>query len=252
MPETPLGRFVWYELSTPDPDAGREFYSRVFGWGVQVHEGLEEPYPMFTVGDVPMGGVVKMPDAALREGAVPSWLGYVTTPNVDDTVTRALDLRATTLVGAQDIGDIGRMAVISDPQGASIALYTPQKPPEADPEPSPGYVSWRELATTGYEAASGFYAELFGWEVMEDHDMGDLGIYRIFGDGERQGGGIYDKPPEMRAAWLYYVRLEDLEAALERVVTGGGQVLHGPMEVPGGSRIAQCKDPQGGMFGMGE
>ncbi|MEJ2547342.1 MAG: VOC family protein, partial [Gemmatimonadota bacterium] len=59
------------------------------------------------------------------------------------------------------------------------------------------------------------------------------------------------RPPEMPiGAWIFYVRVDDIEAAVERVKAAGGQVLNGPMEVPGGDRVAQCQDPQGAVFAL--
>jgi predicted enzyme related to lactoylglutathione lyase len=83
-------------------------------------------------------------------------------------------------------------------------------------------------------------------------DMGGGMTYRTFGQGEKMYGGIYNKPLEMPAPphWLYYINVDDIEAALDRVKEHGGQVLNGPMEVPGGSRIAQCLDPQGAAFAL--
>ncbi|MCL7937136.1 MAG: VOC family protein, partial [marine benthic group bacterium] len=92
---------------------------------------------------------------------------------------------------------------------------------------------------------------LFGWKKHEDMDMGEYGIYRIYGGDGPPLGGIMTRPPEMPiGAWLFYVTVNDIDAAVERVKAGGGQVLNGPMEVPGGDRVAQCQDPQGAMFAL--
>jgi uncharacterized protein len=57
--------------------------------------------------------------------------------------------------------------------------------------------------------------------------------------------------PQMPASfWLYYVNVAGVDAAVARVKTGGGQICNGPMQVPGGSWIAQCADPQGAMFAL--
>lgn len=51
-------------------------------------------------------------------------------------------------------------------------------------------------------------------------------------------------------AWLFYFNVAAIDAAAERVRSGGGQIINGPMEVPGGSWIVQCLDPQGAMFAL--
>jgi hypothetical protein len=49
---------------------------------------------------------------------------------------------------------------------------------------------------------------------------------------------------------LYYFAVEDIALAVERVKEGGGRVVHGPMELLGGSWTARCVDPQGAMFAL--
>ena len=254
MPATPTqGRFVWYDLMTPDPDAAREFYHRTFGWDSEAWEG-PEVYAMWKRGDTPFGGVMTLPAEAAEAGAPPHWLGYVATADGEAVCARAGELGGKVLHGPHDVPDKGRFAILADPQGAVIAAWQSSREYEvSDDPPAVGEPSWHELATTGYQAAFDFYADLFGWRLLQDMDMGEGWMYRIYGIGERQLGGIFDRPPEMPAnAWLYYVRVADLGTTLEAVIAHGGQVVNGPMEVPGGDRVAQCLDPQGAMFALHE
>ena len=89
-------------------------------------------------------------------------------------------------------------------------------------------------------------------EKLEAMDMGDAGIYQIYGRHGIPLGGMFNKPAEMPGppGWLYYIRVEDVRGAADRVHRLGGRVLNGPMEVPGGDLIAQCMDPQGAMFAL--
>jgi predicted enzyme related to lactoylglutathione lyase len=81
--------------------------------------------------------------------------------------------------------------------------------------------------------------------------MGAMGTYQIFSVGGQGVGGMMNKPPMVPVAnWLYYINVADIDAAVDRVKTGGGQILNGPMQVPGGSWIIQGKDPQGAMFAL--
>jgi predicted enzyme related to lactoylglutathione lyase len=63
---------------------------------------------------------------------------------------------------------------------------------------------------------------------------------------------MFNKTAEMPGPpmWLYYIKVDSVEASVERVKQLGGQVLNGPMEVPGGDQIAQCTDPQGAVFAL--
>lgn len=247
------GHFLWYELLTPDPAGAVDFYSAVVGWDTQDWQGdAEVPYTMLTRDEIPVAGIMQLPEEAREQGAPPHWLGYVGTPDTDATAARAVELGGEALVAPQDIPEVGRFTVLADPQGAIFAVYTPaDEPLGIGGDPGVRDFSWHELATTDQEAAFGFYSELFGWEQTDSMDMGEAGTYRMFGPG-RTFGGMFDKPAEMAGppGWLHYVRVDDVDLAAEGVSSRGGQVLNGPMEVPGGDRIVQCLDPQGGAFAL--
>lgn len=244
------GRFIWYELLTKDPAAAREFYTRLMGLGHTVWQGDDMTYEMLTVGDAPRYGLMQLPERAAAQGAPSHWLGHVYVPDRDDARAQAVGLGGCELV-SMDIPDAGSFSVMGDPQGAVFAVYEPSEEPEPDRPAARGEVGWHELATTDYEAAFEFYSSMFGWELMEDMDMGEYGIYRIFGRNGHQLGGMWNKPPEMPvAAWLYYHTVDSIEDAAEAIPRLGGSILNGPMEVPGGGRIIQAVDPTGATFAL--
>lgn len=251
--ETLRGRFVWCELMTPDPEAAKSFYTQVVGWGTALFEGSDMPYTMWMNGEMPVGGVMALPEEAKAAGAPPHWLGYVGTPDVDATVADATNRGAMTLVAPTDIPTAGRFAVLRDPQGAVFSAYTPaQEAPGSEGPPQVGEFSWFELATTDHAAAYDFYSALFGWKKTESMDMGPMGLYQMFGRTTASMGGMFNKPAEMPAPphWLLYIKVDDVHRAVEKAKELGGQVLNGPTEVPGGDWIAQCMDPQGAAFAL--
>jgi len=247
------GRFVWYDVMTTDVAAAKAFYTEVFGWKTQQFGG-DESYTMFCVGERPIGGVMMLPDEAKQQGAPPHWIGYVSVADVDATAARAAERGGKIYHPGTDIPEVGRFAVIGDPQGAAIALFAPNM--EMSPSPKQaGDFTWHELNTTDYEAAWEFYSDLFGWNATEAMDMGpDLGKYFMF-EHEGAGGSIggmsnVAKTQGMPPHWLYYATVDDLDAALARIQRKGGKVINGPMEVPGGDKVAQCVDPQGCAFAL--
>ncbi len=251
--ESTKGRFVWYELMTTDTDAAKSFYHKAVGWGSMVFEGAGTPYSMWTVGQAPIGGVMNLPDDAVAQGAPPHWVPYIGAPDVDQTVARATELGATVHVEATDIPTIGRFAVLGDPQGATFAVYKsvgdeamPDRPADV------GEFSWDELAAANYETAFDFYSDLFGWAKTDSMDMGEMGMYQMYGRNGTTLGGMYNKPADMPAPphWLLYVRVDDIDKAVETIQEAGGQILRGPMDVPDGDRVAQCMDPQGAAFAI--
>lgn len=246
------GRFIWHELVTTDPDAASEFYSTVLPWKTQ-DSGMPS-YTLWMAGKTRVGGLTGLPDGA-EAGSPPHWIVYIATPDVDATVSEAERLGGKVVKGPTDIPNMGRFAVLADPQGATFAVYTPPGPPPegGSASPGPGEFNWHELATTDYAAALDFYVALFGWEKGPAHDMGSMGIYQIVSLGGAQIGGIYNlHAPSTPPHWLSYVGVVDCAKATAAAKAGGARVLNGPMEVPGGSWISMLMDPQGGAFAVVE
>jgi predicted enzyme related to lactoylglutathione lyase len=248
------GRFVWYDLMTDDPKAAQGFYGPLIGWETQEWEGGDMPYTMWTNKETPLGGVMELPEEAKAAGAPPHWMAYVSVDNVEQTVAKVKEAGGSVLHEATEIPGAGSFAVLTDPQGAAFAIYTPadEDGQESAGEGQIGRFSWNELATTDYKGAFSFYSDLFGWEPQEAMDMGPGGIYQIYGQGGTPLGGMFNKPDEMPGPpmWLYYMSVEDVNDSVKKVAELGGQVLNGPMEVPGGDLIAQCVDPQGALFAI--
>jgi predicted enzyme related to lactoylglutathione lyase len=253
MPKTfPRGRICWNELMTTDPKAAISFYKTVVGWGTQGWEG-DHSYTMWTVGGTAVGGLMDLPDEASKMGAPPNWLMYVAVPDVDATLRQAVGLGARALVQPKDIPNMGRFAVLGDPQGANFALFTSRTGvPGHDGPAKPGEFGWHELTTIDWRAAWTFYEKLFGWEKMDEMDMGPMGTYLTFGRGGQMIGGMFNRPPGMMAPpnWLCYAVVSSADSAATTVQRLGGKVLNGPMDIPGGGRITQCMDPQGAAFAV--
>ena len=249
MADKLLGSFPWCELMTTDTAAAGAFYSKVVGWKTTPFSP-DGSYLTFNTKSGPAGGLMVLPDDAKRMGAPPNWLIYVGTPNVDDTAQRVAQLRGRVLKQPADIPGTGRYAVVQDPYGATFGLYTP-KTPGPGRAPGVGDWSWFELYTPNPEGAWNFYQSLFGWEKTSAMDMGEMGVYQMFGRGGGiPNGGIMKPPPGAPAAWQPYVRVADAKAAAATAQAAGGKIVNGPMEVPGGDWIAQGMDPQGAMFAV--
>jgi len=248
-----LGRPVWSELLTTDVKAAEAFYTSVVGWTAAPFDSAPD-----TTYDV-----LKRPDGAGVAGVMPipagmnvppHWVMYLGVPSLDKTAEQIKRLGGSTLSEVIEVPTVGRLQAMKDPQGAMFSLLepAPSSPEGKDMQPAPGDTSWRELYTTDAAAAVKFYSEVFGWRETQAMDMGPMGKYHIVA---RQWdiGGIMNKPAEMAQVppnWGLYFRVNDLDAAIGRVKTGGGQILNGPMEVPGGDTIVNCMDPQGAAFSL--
>jgi predicted enzyme related to lactoylglutathione lyase len=249
--------FFWYELMTSDQDAAIDFYTKVVGWTAADQPGanLDFRYVILSAGDRGMGAVLQISEEMHDGGARPGWVGYIRVADTDAKAKEIEEAGGKLLMGPRDIPDIGRFAMLADPGGACFYVMTPlprgDAPPPPDPQ-TPGLVGWHELySSLGDKAAFDFYAARFGWETMHEMDMGAMGTYRIFGADGVQLGGMMNKPAQMPAsAWGFYFNVDGIDAAAERVTGHGGQVVNGPIEVPGGSWIIQCIDPQGAHFNL--
>lgn len=251
MPSAAHGEFVWHEHLTKDPKAAIAFYSEVIGWRTQPF-GEDERYLMWVGRQGPLGGVMALPDEVARMGVPPHWIGHVLVAEVDATVALARKLGGKVHREAADIPTVGRFAVIADPQGAALSVFTPSTAMALHDLSEEGEFCWNELVTSDSAAAFSFYAELFGWRSLQELDMGALGTYRIFGVGAQQRGGMMTTPPgaPMPPMWLFYAATSDLEATVARAKARGAQLITGPMDVPGGGRIANLIDPQGAAFAL--
>lgn len=248
-----VSEFVWYELMTTDTAAARAFYAAVVGWDMRPSGMGTSDYTLLSVDGADVAGLMPLSQEACDAGARPGWVGYI---GVDDVDAKAAEI---TRKGGQirrapdDIPGVGRFAVAADPHGAIFVLFKAYMAPgKPAPPKALGTCGWRELMAGDGAAAFDFYASVFGWTKDDAMDMGEMGVYQLFrtGGGEA-AGGMMTKPPAVPAPyWAYYFRVDSIAAAVDRLKTAGGNVVNGPMEVPGGMWIVQGLDPQGAFFSL--
>ncbi|MDC0707659.1 VOC family protein [Stigmatella sp. ncwal1] len=237
--------FVSYDLRTTDVDAAQAFYTGLLGWRVQ-REGESR---VFHAGEQRVGELLALPERARAQGAPAHWLGHMGVQDMDAAVNRVLALGGQRLGPPLEPTQGQRTAVLKDPQGAVFAVSTGRGRASIEA------VAWHELNTTDREHAWTTYSELFGWRATGALNLGpEVGTYQMFtwdGAGRDVGGMVNTaRFPSIHTHWLFYLTVEDLDAAIAKVRSSGGQALNGPMEVPGGDRIVQCEDPQGAAFAL--
>lgn len=250
--------WIWHELMTTDAEAAAKFYGDVVGWRIEKYPGPEAA-PLYLVGNAEGRGVVgimNMPPG-VPPNMPPNWTGYIYTSDVDATAKEVTGAGGTVLRAPFDIPDVGRVAVVSDPEGGRFNLMQPGRadaPPKLE-QNAVGNISWCELHSSD-EKNFDFYGKLFGWRKVDSMDMGEHGTYQMFTSNEypMTGGSLRkmkDSPDaQMPTYWLYYFSVDGLDAAIGRVKQGGGNIFMGPHEVPGGTWIAIGNDPQGAMFAL--
>lgn len=247
-----MAGFIWYELMTEDPEAAKAFYREVAGWETVAFGPGNEGYSILRKNGRGIGGVLPMPEDARAGGARPAWFGYVAVDNVDSAAKAVVESGGQIHRDIVDIPGAGRIAMVSDPQGAPFYLIAPDgedQPPV--PPMTRGHVGWHELYAAEGEAAFDFYARQFGWTQTEALDMGPMGTYRLFAMGAEPAGGIMTKPDSLpRPFWLFYFTVGDIDEASRRITGAGGTIVREPTQVPGGVWIIQATDPEGAMFAL--
>ena len=251
---TARGKFIWYDVMTSDTKAAAKFYGDVIGWNAQEHPMAEGgTYTIFSKGPAMVAGLMAIPEAMRAEGVLPCWSGYVGVEDVDADAKRVIAAGGAIRRPPTDIPSVGRFAVVSDPGGAVFLLFNPntEEEPKSVAPMTPGHIGWHELMAGDLDREFAFYSGLFGWTKDHAHDMGPMGVYQTFATGAAPCGGMMKASAQVpHPCWNYYIAVDDVAKAADRAATRGGQVLNGPMEVPGGAWIVQARDPQGAHFAM--
>ncbi|HEV2593764.1 MAG TPA: VOC family protein [Sphingomicrobium sp.] len=252
------GDFIWYELLTPDAEGAKKFYDRLVGWNVGEPAAEFSGYRMIGRSDgKSAGGIMPLTSEMQQHGAKPTWLGYLSVNDVDEAVANVEREGGKALMAAFDIPNVGRIALVRDPQGAPIYLMKPI-PPAADPDatsdvfsPSePQRVGWNELQTSDVEAARRFYGSQFGWTSDDFMPMGEMGEYRFFAHRGTTIGAVFKAQSEQPPHWRFYFRVPSISAAKSTAQANGGTIHMGPHQVPTGDWIIVGTDPQGAEFAL--
>jgi uncharacterized protein len=253
----PTGDYIWYELMTTDAAGAKDFYDAVVGWSIGEAAEEFQGYRMINRNDGKFaGGVLPLADEMQQHGARPTWLGYINVPDVDEAAASIERVGGKTLM-KHDIPNVGRIAMVADPQGAPFYIMKPI-PPADDPngrsdvfEPNTEQrCGWNELSTSDPVGARRFYEEQFGWTSDNFMPMGEHGEYRFF---EHHGvtiGAVAGTMDGGQPHWRYYFRVPSITKAKEAAEAKGGSIRVGPMEVPGGDHIIIGTDPQGAEFAL--
>jgi uncharacterized protein len=243
--------FVWYELLTSDVAAAKAFYASVVGWNSQDMPMPGMTYTLLQVGATQVAGLMVLPTEARSAGMKPCWVGYVGVDDADNATATVKRLGGRVFSEPRDIPGIGRFAMVADPQGAAFNLFKSNQPGERTVSNEPGQVGWHELHTREWSKAYEFYNALFGWSKGDSVDMGPMGTYQLFKISDIPSGGMFNDPAATPGPyWLYYFNVDDIDAGAKRVNGGGGKILRGPNEVPGGNWVVHAADPQGAAFAL--
>jgi len=252
---TPYGLPIWYELITTDAEAAKAFYGNIVGWTGSVFPMPDGgmPYHIWQADGTGIGGMI---ETERSPTGGPVWLAYFHVGDVDAKAADNGQAGGKAHLEPTDLPGIGRIALLEDPQGVVFYVMTPD-PAMGDTGTTsfspdlPMRCAWNELTALDTATAPPFYESLLGLTSTEAMPMGAMGDYSFLDVGAVRIGAMMNRmAPEQPLRWTFYFRVPDVDAAAEQVAAGGGTIVMGPMDVPGGERIVVAVDPQGASVGF--
>lgn len=246
------GRFVWYDLMCTDVDAAKAFYGEVLGWQFQ---------PM------PMGGVtyhVIKSDDRMQGGIMPldpgfplpsHWMSYLSVSDVDAACEQVSALGGEVCHAAFDLPNVGRTAIVADPNGAPFHLFRSDTPGGSHYEgmPQPGWFCWTQLLTGDVEKASAFYTALLPWETHGGPDAASGQVtFQRPGD-PFPLASMMPRPAEAKAErdhWLPYVTVVDCAETTRRAEEQSAKILVRNMDIGDMATMSVLTDPTGAQVAL--
>jgi predicted enzyme related to lactoylglutathione lyase len=243
------GKFVWFELVTPDASRARAFYGEVLGWKVHSYPMGAGTYDMLLAGDT-LDSMVGGLTAPRGDGGRARWISTVSVEDVDAAVAAVRANGGRVVEGPQELPGVGRAARIVDPQGAELGLLRRARGDKPDALAPVGHFLWSELHTSDAAAALAFHEAVLGF-AHRTVPMGHGGAYHILSRGgvDRAGVTAY-LPAGVSPHWLPYVAVDDVDATVARARALGAQLPMAPEDIPGIGRFGIFADLDGAVLAV--
>ncbi|MFT5049060.1 MAG: putative enzyme related to lactoylglutathione lyase [Chlamydiales bacterium] len=243
------GTFCWFECGSTDAAAAKTFYTELFDWSamdVPMPGDVGGSYTLLKAGDKDIAGLYPLVGPHF-EGVPSHWATYVAVESTDDSNARALSLGATSVLPPMDVPGVGRIAMVTDPTGANIAMF---QAGEHCGSSEDGPFGWSELATRDTKAAGVFYSELFGWTLKTDDGPMQYTEFQV--EGRSIGGmlAMTEQHGDAPAHWMPYVMVGDCNATAAKAGELGATTYVPPNDIPNVGRFAVFADPTGATLAM--
>jgi predicted enzyme related to lactoylglutathione lyase len=239
---------AWVDLNSQDAAGSREFYSKLFGWKIEVSP--DPQYGGYAIAKLGGKDVVGIGPAQSKEQPT-AWSVYIGTNDAADLAKKVEAAGGKVIAPPFAVGDQGSMAVFQDPSGAFISAWQPQNM-DVPTMGKANTFGWAELNARGVDKAKPFYKKLFGWgeKVSPMEGQGDYTEFLL--GGESIAGAMEMNPmvpAEVPSYWLAYFLVDDVDKSHKTATDAGAQSMLEPQDFPGG-RFSILSDPQGAAFGL--
>ena len=245
----PAGSPGWVDLSTSDAGGAKEFYAGLFRWEWEdvPGPGGRVIYSMSSLDGRLVGGLSQITP---EMGDIPTaWNTYFVTDSADESHAAAEAAGGSAIMPPTDVLDSGRLAFMTDDQGAAFGLWEPRSHRGMGVVMEPGAHCWTELIAPDAEQAGRFYGSVFGWEA-QDAPISEGPAYRLWMRNGEMIAGLMEPPePDIPTCWTIYFGTADSAVSSHRAVQLGGRVLKETFPTPGGD-VTVLQDPQGGVFSV--
>jgi len=244
------GTPCWIDLMAPDQQAALDFYRDLFGWQGEI--GSEEfgGYSVCTLRGKSVAGIMKSMPMGDQPPPPTVWTTYFSSADADATQAAITANGGAVIAPVMDVGQIGRMLIAADPQGAVFGVWQPLEFPGAQIVNEPGALVWNQLSTTDPEAAGAFYQAALGLEAGPMPEMPEFTGLMV--KGRVIGGvqGMENLPPGVPPHWLVNFAVDDTDSTVDALVRAGGSVMAPAFDMEKVGRMAVLQDPQGATFAV--
>jgi predicted enzyme related to lactoylglutathione lyase len=260
----------WVDTSQPDPEAAADFYRGLFGWEFEdvMPPGSEGKYFIARLRGGDVAAVGSTPEAV---PPMAMWNTYVRVASADEAASKVSDAGGGVLMEPFDVMDAGRMAVLTDPEGAAFNVWQAKELEGARVVNEPGSLAFNGLGTRDVEGAKSFYGSVFGWTTLAVGGGAEMWTLPGYGDflerdnpdlrkqlAEADGPAgfedvvasinpIPDDQPDTPAHWSVTFAVDDADATAAKATELGGNVIVPPFDAPW-VRMTIINDPQGATF----
>ena len=248
------GKVIFLELITPDLAGSEAFYGTLFGWRFHETRIGRNRFAEASLDGHAVGGLIER-DFPTGDRRKPSWLGFISVPNVDSIKQQAVAMGGKVLHAPRDIPNRGRDAVLADPRGAVFGVLHSTSGDPADELVDPGDWIWTSLLTPDPDHDAGFYQSLFDYDVFEVASNPIASQHLVLSSDKYARASVNSLPSSsqrVHAHWLNYVRVNDAVQTAQQIKSMGGHILVEPHADRHGGKIAVVADPQGATFGLFE